>query len=81
MFYGIYLPFYFIGIYFLTKKRNLFGIYLAIIPLFHCVMHVYAILPLERYRSHINFCIILIGIWTIIYLLENYRLNRKKLSY
>jgi hypothetical protein len=80
MFYGIYLPFYFIGIYFLSKKRNLFGIYLAIIPLFHCVMHVYASLGLERYRSHINFCIILIAFWTIIQFFSYYRLNNKTIS-
>ena len=80
LFYGIFLPFYFIGIPFLIREKNLFGIFIAGIPLFHCLMHVYVILALERYRSHINFCIILIAFWTIIQLISYYRLNHKTIS-
>ncbi len=77
IFYGIFLPFYFIGIYLTIRKKDLFAIYIAIIPLFHSIMHTYALIPLERYRSHINFCIIIISLWAMSYILKNYKLIDK----
>tara|TARA_Y100000816_G_C26098606_1_gene581827 strand:+ start:580 stop:1917 length:1338 start_codon:yes stop_codon:yes gene_type:complete len=77
IFYGIFLPFYFIGIYLIIRKKDLFAIYIVTIPLFHSIMHAYALMPLERYRSHINFCIIITALWTMFYILKNYKLINK----
>ena len=74
LFYGIFLPFYFLGIAMVLRKKNNFGIFIAAIPIIHCAMHVYITLSLERYRSPINFCIVLIAIGYLISLLEKYHL-------
>lgn len=65
MFYGIFLPFYFIGFIFLLREKNYCGLYLTIIPLIHSLLHAYMIWPLERYRSPINFIIVLVGIYSV----------------
>ena len=62
VFYGIFLPFYLIGIILLIKKKHLTGFWLAMIPVIHSVMHAYLVMPLERYRSPITFIVVMIGI-------------------
>ena len=77
VFYGIFLPFYLFGFFLTIRNKNLIAIYIAIIPLFHSFMHTFALLPLERYRSHINFCIIIIGFWVIDLLYKNFTKKEK----
>jgi len=75
LFYGIFLPFYFLGIAMVIRNKNNFGIFIASIPIIHCAMHVYVTLALERYRSPINFCIVLIAIAYLVNLFEKYHLK------
>ncbi|MBN1930083.1 MAG: glycosyltransferase family 39 protein [Desulfobacterales bacterium] len=71
LFYGIFLPFYLIGLVVLLKKKYVLGIFIAMIPILHSLLHAYMIWPLERYRSPINFIVVMIGIWTITVFREN----------
>ena len=75
LFYGIFLPFYILGIVMVIRNKNNFGIFIASIPLAHCAMHVYVTLALERYRSSINFCIVLIA---LAYLVSQFEKLHKK---
>ena len=72
LFYGIFLPFYFLGIALVIRNKNNFGIFIALIPIAHCAMHVYVTLALERYRSPINFCIVLIALAYLVSQFEKY---------
>ena len=72
LFYGIFLPFYFLGIVMVFKEKNKLGIFLASIPIMHCAMHVYITLALERYRSPINFCIVMIALAYLVRLSERF---------
>lgn len=65
LFYGVYLPFYFLGFYLLIKKQNCIGLSVAFIPIIHSLMHAYMVWPLERYRSPITFIVVMIGIWVL----------------
>ena len=58
-----------------VREKNNFGIFIASIPIIHCAMHVYITLALERYRSPINFCVVLIAIAYLVSLLEKYQLK------
>ena len=63
LFYGIFLPFYIIGMFLLYKRKLFIGLYLAFIPLIHILIHAYMVWPLERYRSPVTFIVVMIGIW------------------
>jgi 4-amino-4-deoxy-L-arabinose transferase-like glycosyltransferase len=71
VFYGIFLPFYIIGLVLLIIKRNHLGLFLAIIPVIHSIIHAFMIWPLERYRSPIVFIVVLIGFWAATELYKN----------
>jgi hypothetical protein len=70
IFYGIFLPFYMIGLFLLIKKSHFIGLYIGIIPLIHSLLHTYMVWPLERYRSPVTFIVVLIGLWSIFHLHE-----------
>lgn len=70
IFYGVFLPFYFLGIIFLIKIKYLMGIFIAFIPIVHSIFHTYWLWPIERYRSPINFIVVMIGTWAILRLFE-----------
>jgi len=65
IFYGIFLPFYLVGILLLIKKKDFIGLFLATIPVIHSILHAYMVWPLERYRSPIVFIVVMIGIWAV----------------
>lgn len=65
LFYGIFLPFYIIGLYLLIKQKYNFGIVISLIPIIHSLLHTYMIMPLERYRSPVVFIIVLIALYII----------------
>lgn len=65
LFYGVYLPFYFMGFFILIKKQNFIGLSVAFIPIIHSLMHAYMVWPLERYRSPITFIVVMVGIWVL----------------
>jgi 4-amino-4-deoxy-L-arabinose transferase-like glycosyltransferase len=71
LFYGIFLPFYFIGLFFLFKRRNPIGLFVAFIPIIHSLLHAYMVWPLERYRSPVTFIVVMVGIWSLIILFGN----------
>jgi 4-amino-4-deoxy-L-arabinose transferase-like glycosyltransferase len=66
MFYGVFLPFYFIGLVLLALEFNPAGLFLGIIPIIHSLIHTYMIMPLERYRSPCVFIIVMIAFYAII---------------
>ena len=61
--YGIFIPFFLIGLWLLIKRKHYFGLLLAAIPLLHGLIHTIMIWPLERYRSPVVFCVVTIAIW------------------
>lgn len=66
LFYGIYLPFYFYGLYKLARVKNMIVLFIASIPVIHSMLHVVLVSPLERYRSPVTFIIVLVGIWALV---------------
>jgi len=74
--YGLFLPFYPIGIFLLLKRRNALGLFIAVIPLIHCFVHTLMIWPLARYRAPVVFCVLCVALWAICELYE----RRKCLS-
>ena len=63
--YGIFLPFYLIGLYLLYTRKLYFKFYIGLIPIIHSLVHAYMVWPLERYRAPIVFIIIMIAFWVI----------------
>jgi hypothetical protein len=66
LFYGIFLPFYFVGFFLLVRRKYWIALTVAAIPILHSLLHAYMVWPLERYRSPITFIIVMIGIWVIL---------------
>jgi len=63
--YGLFLPFYFIGIFIMKKRKNALGLFIAAIPIIHSLVHTLMVWSLERYRSPVVFCVICVGLWMI----------------
>jgi len=63
LFYGIFLPFYLLGMIMAVIKRNWLILFLASIPLIHSIIHTIMIWPIERYRWPMVFLIVLIAFW------------------
>lgn len=78
VFYGLFLPFFIVGIFMLARRRNGFGLFLAAIPICHSIAHTVMIWPLERFRSPVVFCIVAVGIWAIFELLNKLPLSRSR---
>lgn len=66
LFYGLFLPFYLLGLFKLIKNANLICILIAVIPILQSLIHAYMVWPLERYRAPINFIIVSIAFYYII---------------
>lgn len=83
LYYGIFLPFYFIGLYLLFKRRFFIPLFLSVIPILHSLIHAYLIMPLGRYRSPLDFIVAMIGLWAmfeIYYYVIHLREKRKYLK-
>jgi len=76
LFYGLFLPFYFIGGLLSVLERNMKHFVLWLIPLLHSILHTYMIWPLERYRLPFDFLIVLTAIWVVSRILLNMRNQR-----
>jgi hypothetical protein len=70
LFYGMFLPFYLLGIILLIRKKYSLGLFLASIPVIHSLLHAFMIWPLERYRSPVTFIVVMIGLWAIFHVHE-----------
>ena len=70
--YGLFLPFYLIGIFLLWKKKHLLGLLVAMIPLFHNLIHAFLVSPLLRYRLPIYFVVALVGCYTMVVLFNRW---------
>lgn len=81
LFYGIFLPFFIFGIILLIKRKNQLGLFLASIPIIHSLIHIYMIWPLERYRSPINFIVVMIGLWAMLFIYEEVKKRFKMGKY
>ncbi len=65
LFYGIYLPFFLIGIIISALEKNYLVFFLSLLPVIHSILHAYMVMPEERYRYPFVFLIVLVGVWTI----------------
>lgn len=72
VFYGVFLPFYIVGLFILLKSKNIMGLFLASIPILHSLLHTVMVWPLKRYRAPVVFSIVCIGIWTIVELANRF---------
>lgn len=77
MFYGIFLPFFVAGVFLLVRHRNGFGLFLAAIPFLHSIAHTIMVWPLERFRSPVVFCVVGVGTWALLELLNRTPLFRR----
>ena len=77
IFYGIFLPFYLIGIIVALLRKNYLIIFLSLMPIYHSLFHTVMVWPLERYRLPMNFLIVLVALWVIFELVENIRTKRR----
>ncbi|MBW6516742.1 MAG: hypothetical protein K0B81_09055 [Candidatus Cloacimonetes bacterium] len=80
LFYGIFLPFYILGILFAAIRKKWLIIFLAALPFIHSLLHAYMIWPLERYRLPMNFLVVLVALWfflTYILKSKNVEINKK----
>lgn len=71
LFYGITLPFYILSLIYIYKKKSFLHTYIFIFPIVHSFAHSFVTLPLERYRSHINFLIVIISLIFMFSLLKS----------
>jgi hypothetical protein len=69
-FYGLFLPFYLIGLVLIIIKLDIIRLFLGIIPIIHSLLHTLMITPEERYRYPIVFIIVMIGFWAAMKLYE-----------
>jgi 4-amino-4-deoxy-L-arabinose transferase-like glycosyltransferase len=65
LYYGIFLPFYVLGIILLVIKKDRMALFIAFLPIIHSLIHAYLVIPLGRYRSPMDFIVALIGLWAI----------------
>ncbi len=65
-FLGAFIPFYFLGLGLLVKRKMYFGLLFALIPLLHSLLHAYMVWTLPRYRQPVLFIIAMVGIWSAI---------------
>lgn len=76
LFYGIFLPFYLIGLVLSAIKKEYIWVMMLLLPIIHGVMHAVVPLPLERYRLTFDFVVVLGAIYTLngqMYLGKNYK--------
>lgn len=64
-FYGIYIPFYLMGLLGALYKRRLYVVFLLSIPIIHGLVHAVLPFPLERYRMTTDFIVVLGALWGI----------------
>lgn len=77
IFYGVFLPFYFLGtIYLLVKRNNIIALFIAILPIIQMIIHVALVHVLERYRNPVDCFVVIIALYFLskfLYLLPNRR--------
>ncbi len=67
IFYGIFLPFYFMALlYIIIKKKDLVLYVIAAIPLIQMIIHVGLVHVLERYRNPVDCFVVIIALWFLI---------------
>ncbi|KAB2909970.1 MAG: glycosyltransferase family 39 protein [Ignavibacteriales bacterium] len=66
LFFGIFIPFFFIGMFynfFVTKDKII--LLLSLLPLINMFIHVALVHVLERYRSTTDFAVLIVALWVI----------------
>jgi hypothetical protein len=76
-YYGIFLPFYLFGFFFLYKRKMHVALLIALIPVIHSLLHAYMVWPIHRYRAPILFIVVMIGMFVIGELLSGNRFFEK----
>jgi 4-amino-4-deoxy-L-arabinose transferase-like glycosyltransferase len=64
-FYGLFLPFYVIGLIISIKRKNILLLFIGLLPVIHNLLHTFMVMPEERYRYPFVFIIVMIGIWAL----------------
>lgn len=64
--FGIFIPFYFLGLIMLVKRKQFLVFLIALIPVLHSLLHAYMVWSLPRYRHPVLFVIVMVGIWAAI---------------
>lgn len=77
VFFGVFIPLFFAGLPLLIRKRQFVGLFLALIPIIHSLLHAYMVWSLPRYRAPVLFIIAMVGFWAAI---EIYRQIQKRIS-
>lgn len=80
LYYGIFLPFYFIGILLLVKWKYFLALFVACIPILHSLIHAFLVEPLGRYRSPMDFIVATIGLWTMFELAQFFIFMRERIK-
>jgi len=65
IFYGIFLPFYLIGLIMLIIKKNPFMVFICILPVINSLLHTYLVMPEERYRYPFVFIIVMTSAYAV----------------
>jgi len=65
VFYGIFLPFYLIGLIMLIVKKDPFMVLIGLLPLINSLLHTYLVMPEERYRYPFVFIIVMTAIYAV----------------
>lgn len=73
--FGIFIPFYVLGIVLLVRKKQFAWLLFAAIPIIHSLLHAYMVWPLKRYRLPIEFMVVMVGVWAAI---EAYEYVKKR---
>ena len=65
LFYGIFLPFYLIGLIMLIVKKNPYMVFIGMLPLINSLLHTYLVMPEERYRYPFVFIMVMIAFYAV----------------
>lgn len=65
-YYGIFLPFFIFGFYYLIKKKMYPAFFFALIPVIHSLLHAYMVWAIIRYRAPILFIVVMTGIFVMV---------------
>ncbi len=65
LFFGIFLPFYLVGLIYSLIKRNWPIAISGMLPLLHSLLHTIMVWPLERYRLPLDSLVVLVALWFV----------------
>jgi len=73
--YGLLLPFFLFGIFYLLRKKSSVGIFILLVILTHTFIHTFLAWGSRRYRLPIDGFIIIIAIWAAIIIYQKIKIE------